>query len=61
MITAVLTGVMMAMIGVIGSLYSPVVEEPAYLPILLANSMIGMLYGIVAAILLLPVYARLKK
>lgn len=60
MITAVLTGVLMAMIGVIGSLYSPVVEEPAYLPILLANSMIGMLYGIVAAILLLPVYARLK-
>lgn len=59
-VTALLTGVLMTVVTVIGILYSPVVSQPEFLPLVFGNSVIGMLYGTIAAVLLLPVYARLK-
>lgn len=61
MVTAVLTGVLIAIYRVIGLLYSPVVAEPEFMPLFLADMIIGILYGIVVVILLLPIYGRLKK
>lgn len=60
MVTAVLAGVMIAIYRIIGLLYSPVVAEPEFMPLFLADMMIGILYGIVVIILLLPIYGRLK-
>lgn len=61
MIASVLTGVLIAIYRVIGLLYSPMTTEPEFLPLFLADLMIGILYGIVVVILLLPIYGRLKK
>lgn len=60
MATALLTGILMTMFAVISVLYSPMAQEQRVVPVLFANSLLGMLYGTIAAILLIPIYARLK-
>lgn len=59
-VTALLTGILMTIVVTIGILYSPVVGQTDNLPLVFGNSIIGMLYSIIAAILLLPIYAKLK-
>lgn len=60
MVTALLTGMLMTMLAAISILYSPMMQEPRVAPVLFASSLIGLLYGIIVAILMIPIYARLR-
>ncbi|MCM1192659.1 MAG: hypothetical protein NC123_10370 [Butyrivibrio sp.] len=60
MITAFLTGTLLTIVTAIGLLHSLSLKQPEFFMPLMANAGIGVLYGIMAVILMLPIYARLK-
>ncbi len=60
MVTALLTGAVTTVVWLIGLLYSPLVGQTEFYPLLFADSVIGILYGMIAVILLIPIYASLK-
>ncbi len=60
MVTALLTGAVTTAVLLISLLYSPLVGQTEYFPLLFADSVIGILYGMIAVISLIPIYASLK-